>query len=112
MLRATKLFSVLLFAAIAFAGTSQVNADTYTYEMGPYTVTGYGFTDSLAADDAWDQAYDIMASIEASLPENEEIIDLVVESGALIGPGEYRLVFHVVIEGDVPVVPSEEGPGD
>jgi hypothetical protein len=87
-------------------GANQAQADTY--EMGPFTVTGFGPTDSLAEADAYGEAWDIIIGILDDLPEGHVMIDFVIESGVLLAPGVYELQFHIVIEYD-PFAPSGGG---
>ena len=98
MLRATKAFSSLLFVALVLLSANQAQADTY--EMGPFSVTGFGSTDTLAEADAYGEAWDIVMDIMDGLPEGHVMIDFVVESGTLVAPGVYVLEFHIVIEFD------------
>ncbi len=96
MLRATKAFSSFLFAAIVFLGANQAQADEY--ELGPFTVTGFGITENLAEADAYGEAWDLVMDIVDGLPTGHVLVDFVVESGTLTSPNTYDLQFHVVIE--------------
>ena len=110
MLRARRVFSAFLFATLVFSGATLVQAETY--EVGPFTVFGVGDTMPEAEDDAFDEALDLVAAIEASLPAGHEIIDFVIEfeGPVTLFPPTYELKFHLVIEHELPGLPKG-GPG-
>jgi hypothetical protein len=111
MLRATKILSVCIFLALAFANVGQAQAQA-TYELGPFLAIGDGETPTEAEANAYGDAWDIVAAIAAVLPEGHEIIDFVVESEALFGT-TFFLEFHLVVEYDSNGGGGEEvgGPG-
>lgn len=96
MLRATKILSVCIFLALAFANVGQAQAQS-TYELGPIMVIGDGETAEEAEANAYGEAWDMVESIAAFLPEGHEIVDFVVESEELIGT-TFILEFSLVVE--------------
>ncbi len=96
MVRATQLLSICVFLMLALVNANQAQAQS-TYQLGPFVAIGFGETASLAESDAYGEAWKMLESIQAELPGGHEIIDLVVESGELVGDS-YFLEFHVVIQ--------------
>ena len=107
MLRATKLFSVVFFLMLSMASVSQAQAQS-TYELGPFLAIGFGETASQAQADAYAEAWDMVDSIAAILPQGHEIIDFVVESQEQLG-NSCMLEFHIVVGYDG--LPGVVGPG-
>ncbi|MFT5304286.1 MAG: hypothetical protein ACI87E_003190 [Mariniblastus sp.] len=113
MLNAKKIFSAALFALVVLVGSNQVQADTGTYEMGPFLVYGMGGTEAEAESNAYGEAWDIIAAIESTLGPDEWVSDFVVEDEGLVTPTMYSLKFHIVITYTLPDLPIKGGsPGN
>lgn len=99
MLRALKVLSVCFVVLTVIGNAQAAFADTYTYEMGPFHVEGMGATPAEAEQEAVDAMWEVIASVEAGLPENESVLYFIVLNEGMIGGSIYEIDFMLVIIG-------------